>query len=78
MLVPDLLYASFVTSEPFAYPLVLAAVAAGTIALAEPSRRSQLAFVGFAALAALTRAQLVLLPVVFVLATFVLGRASTA
>jgi hypothetical protein len=73
LLVPDLLYASFVTSEPFAYPLVLAAVAAGTIALAEPRRRPQLAFVAFSALAALTRAQLVVLPVVFVLAAFLLG-----
>ena len=73
LLVPDLLYASFVTSEPFAYPLVLAAAAAATVALAEPSRRSQLAFVVFAALAALTRAQLVVLPVAFVLAALLLG-----
>ncbi len=73
LLVPDLLYASFITSEPFAYPLVLAAVAAGTIALAVPTRRAQLAFVAFAALAALTRAQLVVLPVVFVLAAVLLG-----
>jgi hypothetical protein len=73
LLVPDLLYASFITSEPFAYPLVLAAVAAGTIALAEPTRRAQLAFVAFSALAALTRAQLVVLPVIFVLAAVLLG-----
>ncbi len=73
LLVPDLLYASFVTSEPFAYPLVLAAVAAATIALAEPTRRAQLAFVAFAALAALTRAQLAVLPIVFFCAALVLG-----
>jgi hypothetical protein len=73
LLVPDLLYSSFVTSEPFAYPLLLAAVAAGTVALAQPSRRAQLAFVAFAALAALTRAQLAVLPIVFVLAAVVLG-----
>ncbi|MGZ4384916.1 MAG: hypothetical protein ACXVY3_09980, partial [Gaiellaceae bacterium] len=73
LLVPDLLYASFITSEPFAYPLTLAAVAAATVALAQPSRREQIAFVVFAALAALTRAQLAVLPVVFVLATLVLG-----
>ena len=73
VLVPDLLYVSFITSEPFAYPLVLAAVAAATVALAEPSRRAQLAFVAFAGLAALTRAQLAVLPIVFVLAALILG-----
>jgi hypothetical protein len=73
LLVPDVLYSSFIASEPFAYPLVLAATAAAVVALAEPSRRSQLAFVGFAALAALTRAQLAVLPIVFVLAAVVLG-----
>jgi len=73
VLVPDLLYASFVSSEPFAYPLVLAAIASATIALTQPSRRAQLAFVAFAALAALTRAQLVVLPLVFVLAALILG-----
>lgn len=73
VLVPDLLYASFVTSEPFAYPLVLAAVAAGTVALAKPTRRAQLAFVAFAGLACLARAQLAVLPIVFFLAALVLG-----
>ncbi|HEY7603477.1 MAG TPA: hypothetical protein VH760_04380 [Gaiellaceae bacterium] len=73
VLIPDLLYTSFITSEPFAYPLVLAAVAAGVVALAEPTRRAQLAFVGFAGLATLTRAQLVVVPVVFVVAVFVVG-----
>ena len=73
LLVPDFLYASFITSEPFAYPLMMAAVATATVALAQPSRRAQIAFVVFAALAALTRAQLVVLPVMFVLAVLVLG-----
>lgn len=73
VLVPDFLYASFLTSEPFAYPLVLAAVASATAALARPSRRNQLAFVAFSVLAALTRAQLVILPAVFVGAIAVLG-----
>ena len=45
VLVPDLVYASFVSSEALAYPLVLAAVCAATAALARPSRRAQLAFV---------------------------------
>jgi hypothetical protein len=73
VLVPDFLYASFITSEPFAYPLVLAAVAAGVIALAAPTRRGQLAFVGFAGLATLARAQLVVVPVVFIVAAVVIG-----
>src|SRR5439155_734197 len=73
VLVPDFLYASFVTSEPFAYPLVLAAVAAASVALAQPTRRAQLAFVVFAALAGLARAQLVVLPVVFFAAALLLG-----
>ena len=73
LLVPDLLYTSWIASEPFAYPLVLGAAAAATIALAAPTRRAQLAFVVLAALAALTRAQLVVLPVVFFVAALALG-----
>ena len=37
VLVPDLVYASFVSSEALAYPLVLAAVCAATAALARPT-----------------------------------------
>lgn len=73
VLVPDLVYASFVTSEPFAYPLVLAAVAAATAALTRPTRRAQVAFVVFAALATLARAQFVVLPVVFFVAVLAQG-----
>jgi hypothetical protein len=40
VLVPDLLYASFISSEALAYPLVLASVYAAMRALAEPSRPS--------------------------------------
>ena len=43
VLVPDLLYASFVSSEALAYPLVLASVYAATRALAAPTRRAQVA-----------------------------------
>ena len=42
---PDLIYASWIVAEPFAYPLALAAVAAAVAALERPSKRSQLAFV---------------------------------
>jgi cell shape-determining protein MreD len=73
VLVPDLVYASLVGSEPFAYPLFLSAVAAATAALIRPTRRAQLAFVLFTGLAILARVQFVVLPVVFVLAVFSLG-----
>lgn len=73
VLVPDLVYASFVTSEPFAYPLFLATTAAATSALARPTWRNQLALVAFAALAALARAQFAILPLVFVLAVALQG-----
>lgn len=73
VLVPDLVYASFVASEPFAYPLVLSAVAAMVAAIARPTRRAQLAFVAFACLAALARVQLAVLPAVFLGATLLTG-----
>lgn len=73
VLVPDLLYASFLTSEPFAYPLVLGAVTAAVTALTLPTRRAQLAFVVLAGLAALARAQFVVLPLVFLLAVVAMG-----
>jgi hypothetical protein len=70
---PDLIYAGWVLAEPFAYPLVLGAVAAGVASLARPSPRSQLLFVALAALAAFARIQFVLLPACFVAAVFVVG-----
>jgi len=70
---PDLIYASWMVAEPFAYPLVLASVAAGVAALERPSRRSQLAFVAFCALAAFARVQFVVLPACFLGAIFLAG-----
>jgi hypothetical protein len=70
---PDLIYASWMVAEPFAYPLVLAAVAAGVAALERPSRRSQLAFVAFSGLAAFARIQFVILPACFLGAIFLAG-----
>lgn len=66
LLVPDVLYASFVVAEPFAYPLVLGATAAAVVALAQPSRRTQLAFLALAALATFARAQFAILPACYV------------
>lgn len=73
LLVPDMVYAAWVVAEPIAYPLALAAVLAGTTALARPSRRSQLAFLALAGLAAFARAQFVVLPLCFLAATLVVG-----
>lgn len=71
--VPDLVYTGWIVAEPIAYPLVLGAVAAGVSALARPSRRSQLAFVVLAGLAAFARIQFVALPLCFVGALVVVG-----
>ena len=71
--VPDMLYASWVLADPFAYPLVLGALAAGVCALERPSRGAQLTFLLLAGLATLARVQFVVLPVCLVLATLALG-----
>jgi 4-amino-4-deoxy-L-arabinose transferase-like glycosyltransferase len=70
---PSLMYASWILAEPFAYPLLLAAVYAGTVALARPGRRAALAFVLLTGLATLARAQFALLPVCFFLGVVALG-----
>ena len=72
-LVPDLVYASYVSSEALAYPLVLLAVFAAVRALVRPTRKAQLAFVGLAVLATLARAQLAILPLVFAVAAVAVG-----
>ena len=71
--VPDLLFASWVMAEPFAYPLFAGVVLAGTAALSEPSRRRGLLLVALVALAASARAQFAILPLCFVAAVFVVG-----
>ena len=74
--IPDFIYSSWILSEPFAYPLVLAAVAAATVAIGTGSRRAQLAFVAFAGLAAFTRVQLLALVACYAVAVLVVaGRA---
>ena len=71
---PNLLFASFVLSEPLAYPLVLGAVYAGVCGLSRPTRANQLAVVALCGLAAFTRIQYVFLPVVFVIGALVVER----
>jgi len=72
-LVPDLIYTSYISSEVLAYPLALGVVYVAVRALAQPTRKAQLAFVGLAVLAGLARAQLAVLPLVFAIAVPVLG-----
>ncbi len=69
-----MLYHSYLTSEAVAYPIYLLAIAVCVRALAEPSRRFDIAAVLVLVLAVLTRAQFVALPIAFLVAVFVLGR----
>lgn len=71
--IPDLLFASWLVAEPFAYPLVLAAAASAVAALSEPSRRNGLLVVCWMALAAFARIQFLTLPVGFLAAVLVVG-----
>ena len=61
------------SSEALAYPLVIAAVYAATRAIAAPTRRAQVAFIALAVLATMARVQFAVLPIVFVLATVLVG-----
>src|SRR4051812_46117384 len=73
LLVPDALYAGFVLAEAIAYPLALAAIAAGVSSLAEPRRRSQVLFLVFSALAPFARLQLGVVPLCFAAAAIAIG-----
>ncbi len=75
LVLPGLLYTSFMLSEPIAFPFVLAAVAAGVRALDRPSRRSIAVFLVFVVLATFARLQFaVLLPCFLVAFVGVLAR----
>ena len=73
LLLPDLLYAGWMLSEPFAYPLVLLAALLAVRALERPGFGPQLAFLAAAGLAAFARAQFLVLPLCFVAATLIVG-----
>jgi hypothetical protein len=72
--VPDVGYSGWVLAEAFAYPLFIAAVAAGAVALAQPTRRSQSFFLGLALLATFARMQLAVLLLAYLAAAVVLRR----
>ena len=57
-----------------AFPLALAALYAGVIAVERPSRRAQFAFLGFALFATLARVQFVVLPRAFLVAASLVDR----
>jgi hypothetical protein len=71
--IPDVVYAGWILAETVAYPVALAAVAAGVLALASPTRRAQLAFLALAALATGTRAQFAVLFLVYPVGVLLLG-----
>jgi len=72
--VPDAGYSGWVLSEAFAYPLFIAAVAAGAVALAQPTRRAQGAFLAFALLASFARMQLAVLLLAYLAAAVLMRR----
>jgi hypothetical protein len=69
-----MIYHGYLTSEAVAYPVFLLAVATSVRALAAPSRGRDLVAVATLLLAVLTRAQFVVLPLVFVAAILLVGR----
>jgi hypothetical protein len=72
--VPDGAYASSMLADPLAYPLVLAAVYAGVCMVSDPTRRMQVAFAVFSALAVLARIQYVVVPLAVLGAAIVADR----
>ena len=72
--IPDLVFSSYTLADPIAFPLALAAIYAGVVAVARPSRRAQLTFLGFALLATLARVQYVILPAAFLVSTVLVER----
>jgi hypothetical protein len=70
---PAFMYATWLVSEPFAYPLAAGAIAAATVAIGRGSRRAQVLFLILAAAAALARIQLLVLPMAYVVATVIVG-----
>ena len=72
--IPDLADAGRTLADPVAYPLALAGLYTAVLALKEPTRRRQLAFLAFACLATFARVQYVVLVPAFVGAALVTRR----
>ena len=73
VVLPELLYTSSVLAETLAYPLALATAAAAVALIERPTVRLQLAVLGFAGLATLTRLQLAVLPLCYLAAVVAVG-----
>jgi hypothetical protein len=73
---PGLLYHSYLMTDAAGYPAFLLALAVMTRALARPARGWELAVVGVSLLAVLTRTQFVVLPLAYLAAVAVVGRAT--
>ena len=71
---PAMLYAPYLMSEALAYPVFLLALATMLRAIERPSRRMELAVVAVSLAAVLTRLQLVVLPLAYLLAVPVSAR----
>ncbi len=70
---PPGMFSAMFFSEPFAYPLSLAVVAAALAALDRPSLRAQIVLLAFVALACFDRLQLAALPLAIAVTVFVVG-----
>jgi Dolichyl-phosphate-mannose-protein mannosyltransferase len=73
---PGLLYHSYLMTDAAGYPVFLLAVAVMTRAVARPSRGWEAAVVGVSLLAVLTRTQFVVLPLAYLVAVGLAGRAT--
>ena len=74
LVIPALALAPVNIADLIAYPLVLAALAAGVRALDTPSPRRQIAFLAFATLATLARTQYFVLVPAYIMAAILLER----
>jgi hypothetical protein len=70
---PPAMFTAMFFSEPFAYPLSLAVVAAALAAIQRPSLRAQLVLLGFVVLACFDRLQLAALPLAIAAAVVFVG-----
>jgi hypothetical protein len=72
--IPDLVYSTYTLADPVGYPLALAALYLGVVAVAKPTRRAQLGFLALALLATLARVQYIVLPAVFLASAILVDR----
>lgn len=70
---PQMVFTSFLASEPFAYPLAFAVVAAAIAAIDRPSLRAQVILLALSGFAAFDRLQLAALPICAAVAAVLVG-----